>query len=127
MKGSCLCGKVRYRITGQARSIVACHCTQCRKTSGHHVAATQVKRESLEITGSENLNWYRSSETAKRAFCNTCGSQLFWTRCDSADISIMAGTLDNPTGLRMDRQICTESKGDYYPLPNVTIVDQSTL
>lgn len=127
MHGSCLCGKVSYRISGQARSIVACHCTQCRKTSGHYVAATQVKKDHLKMTGSENLKWYRSSASAKRAFCSNCGSQLFWAQLVSPDISVMAGTLDGLTGLVMDRQICIESKGDYYALPNVANVDQSTL
>lgn len=127
MQGSCLCGKLSYRISGQTRSIVACHCTQCRKTSGHYVAATQVKKEQLEIAGSENLKWYRSSASAKRAFCSSCGSQLFWTQLVSPDISVMAGTLDGPTGLVMDRQICIENKGDYYAVPNVANVDQSTL
>jgi hypothetical protein len=127
MRGSCLCGAVSYTISGQMRSIVACHCTQCRKTSGHYVAGTQVRKEILDILGDDNLSWYESSATAKRGFCRTCGSQLFWTEIGSANMSIMAGTLDGPTGLKMDRQICTETKGDYYDLPNVETVDQSTL
>ena len=57
----------------------------------------------------------------------TLTSQLFWTQHVSPDISVMAGTLDGLTGLVMDRQICIESKGDYYALPNVANVDQSTL
>jgi hypothetical protein len=127
MQGSCLCGAVNYQVSGRMRSVVACHCTQCRKTSGHYVAATQVRNESLEIRGLDNLSWYQSSATAKRAFCKTCGSQLFWTELSSDDISIMAGTLDGATGLKMDRQICSDTKGDYYALPDVEAVDQSTL
>lgn len=127
MQGSCLCGAVTYRITGKVRSVVGCHCTQCRKTSGHYVAATQVRRDHIDIQGESNLSWYQSSASAERAFCKTCGSQLFWCEHDSANISVMAGTLDGPTGLKMDRQICTETKGDYYTLPNVKSVDQSAL
>lgn len=127
MRGSCLCGAVTYQVSGPMRSVVACHCTQCRKTSGHYVAATQVPKDSLEIQGPDNLSWYQSSATAKRAFCKTCGSQLFWTELASDDISITAGTLDGPTGLRMDRQICGDTKGDYYALPDIETVDQSTL
>lgn len=127
MKGGCLCGAVNYRITGKVRSVVGCHCTLCRKTSGHYVAATQVARDHLEIEGADNLTWFQSSSSANRAFCKTCGSQLFWVELDSANISVMAGTLDGPTGLTMDRQICTETKGDYYELPNAETVEQSTL
>jgi hypothetical protein len=127
MRGSCLCGAVTYQVSGPMRSVVACHCTQCRKTSGHYVAATQVRKESLQIEGEVNLSWYQSSATAKRAFCKTCGSQLFWTELSSDDISIMAGTLDGATGLKMDRQIFGDTKGDYYALPEVEAVEQSTL
>lgn len=127
MKGSCLCGAVNYRVTGPLRSVVGCHCTQCRKTSGHYVAATQVPRDHLKVEGKDDLTWYQSSETAERAFCKTCGSQLFWAEFSSAHISVMAGTLDGPTGLTMDRQTCTASKGDYYALPDAAAVEQSTL
>ncbi|MGB5869931.1 MAG: GFA family protein [Albidovulum sp.] len=127
MQGSCLCGAVHYQVLGRMRSVVACHCTQCRKTSGHYVAATQVRKEDLQIEGGDNLSWYQSSATARRAFCKTCGSQLFWTELSSDDVSIMAGTLDGATGLTMDRQIFGDAKGDYYALPDVKTVDQSTL
>lgn len=127
MRGSCLCGQVSYEISGQPRSVVACHCTQCRKTSGHHVAATQVSDLDLAVEGLEKITWYQSSPTAKRAFCKTCGSQLFWTELGSGKTSVMAGTLDGITGLTLDRQLFEEDKGDYYQLPDVLGVDQSTL
>ena len=127
MQGSCMCGAVTYTISGNIRSIVACHCTQCRKTSGHYVAATQVHRDNIDVQGESSLSWYQSSASAERAFCRICGSQLFWSEFNCTNISVMAGTLDGPTGLRMDRQICTETKGDYYTLPNAMTVDQSTL
>ena len=127
MKGSCLCGAVRYEIHGAARSVVACHCSQCRKTSGHYVAATQVASADLDVTGAAALRWFRSSPTAERGFCGTCGSQLFWRPDGRAVISIMAGTLDGPSGLRLDRQIHVESKGDYYDAPAVPEVDPGAL
>ncbi len=127
MRGSCLCGTVTYTIEGEPRSVVACHCVQCRKASGHHVAATQVARARLTIEGSDNITWYRSSAEAQRGFCRTCGSQLFWTRLDSDDMSIMAGTLDGDTGLTMDRQLYPQFKGDYYQLPDVETDDQLSL
>lgn len=127
MQGSCLCGAVSYVIHGQPRSVVACHCSQCRKTSGHYVAATQISKDRLEIKGASNLTWYPSSETAMRGFCRTCGSQLFWTAKTSNHVSVMAGTIDGASGLTLDRQIHCSDKGDYYPLPDVDTVDQSSL
>ena len=127
MHGSCLCGQVTYEINGPLRSVVGCHCNQCRKATGHFVAATQTRTEHLQINGQEHITWFQSSEKAMRGFCTTCGSPLFWRELDSDNTSVMAGTLDGETGLTMDRQIHTESKGDYYTLPDVDAVDQSTL
>jgi hypothetical protein len=89
--GSCLCGGVTYEVTGPLRPVVYCHCRQCRKTSGHHVAATSAPQDRVRIHG--EVRWYRSSETARRGFCPTCGGNLFWDG-PGANISIMAGTLD---------------------------------
>lgn len=111
--GSCLCGAVRYRVTGPMRPVVACHCTQCRKTSGHHVAATSAAREAVEVSG--EVAWYRSSEVARRGFCPVCGSNLFWDG-PGVNLSIMAGTLDGATGLTLVGHIYCADKGDYYEI-----------
>lgn len=124
--GSCLCGGVRYTLAGPLRPVVACHCVQCRKTSGHHVAATQSAADDLVIEG-ETLRWFRSSEHAERGFCSVCGSNLFWRRFDNANVSIFAGTIDGTTGLHIESQLYPESKGDYYDLPDVPVRDQTTL
>ncbi|NNL18052.1 MAG: GFA family protein [Boseongicola sp.] len=112
--GGCNCGAITYRVTGPLRPVVACHCTQCRKTSGFHVAATSAKREHIEITGSPK--WYVSSPSARRGFCPTCGSNLFWDGAGS-NMSIFAGTLNAPTGLTVKGHIYCADKGDYYDLP----------
>ncbi len=117
MRGQCLCGAVQYRLHGSIRPVIACHCIQCRKTSGHYVAATQVKTANLEIEGSDAICWYQSSDQARRGFCSTCGSQLFWQPRDKDVTSVMAGTLDGNTGLAIEQQIHCEDKGDYYSLP----------
>ena len=96
--GSCLCGAVSYKVSGPLRPVIACHCTQCRKASGHHVAATSAPREAVEITG--EISWFRSSENARRGFCPICGSNLFWDG-PGTNLSIFAGTLDPPTGLQL--------------------------
>ena len=127
MHGSCLCGRVTYQIRDTPRSVVGCHCTQCRKTSGHHVAATRVSSDKLDIQGGANITWYQSSDTAERGFCATCGSQLFWRTFGSPNTSVMAGTIDGDTGLTMDRQLYADTKGDYYALPDVAVVDPSTV
>lgn len=112
-QGSCLCGAVRYSVSGPLRPVIACHCAQCRKTSGHFVAATSAPRESVAIEGA--VRWFQSSPAARRGFCPACGSSLFWDG-PGANLSIHAGTLDAPTGVALAGHIFCESKGDYYEI-----------
>ena len=114
--GGCLCGGVRYRVTGPLRSVVYCHCSQCRRTSGHFVAATAVAKDALIVVADEGLEWFASSEFASRGFCNRCGSSLFWLSEARDHVSIMAGTLDESTGLEAGEHIFVKDKGDYYDL-----------
>ncbi|MDH3660026.1 MAG: GFA family protein [Alphaproteobacteria bacterium] len=114
--GSCLCGAVRYRVTGPMRQVVACHCGQCRKQTGHYLAATGVRMKYFEMVEERALKWYRASDLAQRGFCGECGSTLFW-RPDSADrIAIAAGSLDGETGLATAAHIFVADKGDYDQL-----------
>ena len=117
--GGCLCGAVRYRVRGPLRPVINCHCEQCRRSSGHHVAATACRRQHLELIEPHDLRWYTSSETARRGFCGTCGSSVFWDSHEperQQHVSIMAGTLDQPTGLETAANIYTDFAGDYYHL-----------
>jgi len=111
--GSCLCRQVTYRVSAPLRPVIACHCRQCRKTSGHHVAATSAPRDAVKIRG--DVTWYCSSGTARRGFCGRCGSNLFWDGGGN-NLSIFAGTLDAPTGLRVAGHIFCADKGDYYEI-----------
>jgi hypothetical protein len=111
-----MCGSVRYAIAGPLRPIIACHCLQCRKSSGHFVAATACPTVALTIEG-PTLQWFQSSETAERGFCGRCGSNLFWRRIGSDSTSVWAGSIDGPTGLKIERHIFSHAKGDYYELP----------
>lgn len=114
--GGCLCGAVRYELHGPLRKVVYCHCEQCRKTSGHFVAATAVDHEYLRLTEDAGLTWYQSSGIARRGFCKTCGSSLFWSPSHGKYVGIMAGALDAPTGLTSREHIHVEDASDYYEL-----------
>ena len=112
--GQCLCGAVRYQVTGPLRPVIACHCAQCRRTSGHHVAATSAPRENVTIEG--EVTWYGSSAAARRGFCGTCGSNLFWDAADKGSLSIFAGTIDGNSNLKLKGHIYVADKGDYYEI-----------
>ncbi len=115
-KGSCLCGGVRYQVTGPVQDVTACHCTQCRKQSGHYWASSGSAEEDFQLLSEEGLTWYRASDIAVRGFCATCGSALFWKKNDEDRISFSAGSLDQHPGVRLVKNIFTDDKGDYYAL-----------
>ena len=114
--GSCLCGAVAYEVTGELRNAVGCHCGQCRKMTGHYLAATAAKHDRFRLIRDDGLAWYRSSDTAQRGFCRVCGSTLFWQGDGRDYIAIAAGSLDAPTGLRLEGHIFCADKGDYYEI-----------
>ena len=116
-RGSCNCGGVKYTVTGPLREVIACHCGQCRKQSGHFYAATNVADSDLHIEDKGTLKWYAASEDAHRGFCGECGSALFWKRVDSDKTSVLAGTMDGDAGgIKVDRHIFVADKGDYYEI-----------
>lgn len=114
LSGGCLCGAVRFELRPPVRPVVACHCGQCRKWSGHYVAATAARPENFVLLKEEELRWFRSSPEAERGFCGICGGSLFWRPADKSRIAVMAGTLDGKTNLRLAAHIFTADKGDYY-------------
>ncbi|RVC63425.1 GFA family protein [Mesorhizobium sp. M4B.F.Ca.ET.088.02.2.1] len=97
--GGCLCGRIRYRVTGDPR-VHYCHCDMCRRATGSAFAV-------LAWTSSSNLSWlseepaYRtSSPIARRGFCGACGSPLTLSYAAAEDeVALHVGTFDVPEGL----------------------------
>jgi hypothetical protein len=114
MRGSCLCGEVVFDADPPLRDVIACHCTQCRKVSGHFWAATSVTHDRFRLVTDRGLRWFRSSGAARRGFCAGCGAALFWQPEGEARISIAAGAFDAPIGVITRSHIFTEDAGDYY-------------
>ncbi len=115
-RGGCLCGALRYAVRGPLRPVIACHCGQCRRTSGHYAAATAAARSDLEVGKAAALSWYESSPGIRRGFCAICGSSLFWDDAARGYIAIFAGSLDRPSGLDLAAHIFVADKGDYYEI-----------
>ena len=118
-KGSCLCNAVRFEVSGKLPGPDACHCSMCRKWTGHLFVGTDVPRASLTIHGEENITWYRSSEKARRGFCTRCGSTLFFDPLDTNKhdwIGVAMGASESPTNTRLRIHIHVADKGDYYDI-----------
>ncbi|KAB1088023.1 GFA family protein [Neorhizobium galegae] len=115
-KGSCLCGAVTFEIEGDLSAPDACHCSKCRKQSGHFFASTDVEKDRLTLKGAENITWFQSSEKVRRGFCTTCGSSLFWDPPHRDWIAVAMGAFDGPTGTGLNKHIFVAEKGDYYDI-----------
>ncbi len=94
--GGCLCGDLRYEGKGEPRWVVHCHCRWCQRASG----AAFLTYIGFSI---DNLLWskgelsiYESSPGVERGFCPRCGSTLTFARPPRNEISVFAGTLDDP-------------------------------
>ena len=127
MRGSCPCGGVVFEVTPPLRDVVVCHCSQCRKQSGHAWAASTVPLERFRLIEDRGLAWYRASPQALRGFCKDCGAFLFWKPEGEERMSFAAGAIDGPTGLKTVLHLMPESAGDYYapegPPPAPSLAD----
>jgi hypothetical protein len=112
--GQCLCESIQYTVDAPLRDVVNCHCSRCRRSTGHFMAATEARREDVHIEG-DTLKWYAPVEGTEYGFCGECGSTLFWRTTRTPEVmSIAAGTLTPPTGLRTVEAIYRNYGSDYH-------------
>lgn len=116
--GSCMCGAVRFSITAPITETAACHCSMCRKWSGGVFMALQLPKEDVQIEGEDTMRTFTSSPWAERAFCGTCGSNLFYRVTAEGpmqgEIHMALGVLDDPSGVRLSTELFIDKKPDGY-------------
>ena len=115
VKGACLCGAVQFEVTLPTLGCCHCHCSICRRFSGAGYATFfQVSRERFRLlAGGENLQRYRSSPWAQRAFCKTCGSGLFGEPDGVPALGIALGSMLGPIDREPDRHICWDDRASW--------------
>jgi len=119
--GRCLCGAVRYEVRGPLQDVLICHCEECRRWHGHVSAFTAARRGDLVVDDELAVRWIDSPASdadARRGFCGTCGSSLFWEAPGRETISIAAGTLDGSVALRVTGHIFVSQRAGYDELPD---------
>ena len=118
LTGGCLCGGVRYRIDGDCRDIICCHCENCRRTHGHVAAYTALDQSALTLVSAHTLQWFHdASPDTYRGFCNRCGASLFWDARDGGKrISVAAGSLDDSGSLQTIGHVFVAEAGSYYEI-----------
>jgi len=95
--GGCLCGAVRYEVTGAVSNPCFCHCASCRRASGAPMVPWGTfARAALRITRGQ-LHEYRSSSEVWRGFCAHCGTSLTYRHeARATEIDVTLATLDDP-------------------------------
>lgn len=112
LTGSCLCGAVTARLPGPAGAVEACHCTRCRRMSGHYTASFGPVVGAV-FSGAA-LRHHDTPEGGRWSFCGSCGSTVGFGK--DGEVWIDAGFIDPPTGGRLTGHIFTAFKGDYYEI-----------
>jgi len=117
--GSCLCGGIRYRVSGELGAIMVCHCSRCRKANGSAFQATSpIATVDFQLqSGQELLAEYESSPGVFRVFCRVCASPLYSRRTATPEVlRLRIGSLDTPVVGRPALHIFTASKAEWHDI-----------
>ncbi len=118
MKGSCLCGAVTI-ATADVNAIDACHCGMCRKWGGGPLLVAHCGTN-LTLTGEQSIRAYQSSEWAERAFCEHCGTHLYYHLLPGDQYMVPAGLFDTAPAFDFHEEIFIDKKPAYYAFSNDT-------
>ncbi|MFV3128414.1 GFA family protein [Niveispirillum sp. KHB5.9] len=114
--GSCLCGAVRFQISGDFQSFFLCHCSRCRKNTGSAHAANLFSTSATInwLSGLDHIRGYRVPDTRhERCFCDMCGSALPIQQIGGALLVVPAGSLDGLVDIKPTAHICYGSRADW--------------
>ena len=117
ISGRCLCGGIRYDVTGEITYAGNCHCAMCRQQSGSaFITAGFVDPDEFRWTQGEDLvARYESSPGSFRIFCKECGSNLGTIEKGQVTM-IFLGTVSGDPGVRPAEHIFVGSKAPWYEI-----------
>ena len=119
--GQCLCGAVRLSVRDPEHALSACHCDTCRRWTGSALLVLKVPATTLSIAGEAHIRSYASSEWAQRSFCQNCGTSLWYRETrEGADYYLLAGILDDLSGMRLESEIFIDHKPDAFAFAGST-------
>jgi hypothetical protein len=121
MRGSCLCGGVRFEIREPFISLTFCHCTNCKRISGGVGTANgRARADWIEVKqGRELLTTYQPDEGTAKTFCSACGSNLFgggWPESEHASVRLSA--IDEGLEQKPEEHIFVRSVAPWETLPD---------
>jgi len=116
--GNCLCGEVKYEVTGDLKGFMMCHCTRCQKASGSaHVANIFTAPDNVKIVAGEaQIKSYKLPDPPAfgKSFCTNCGSVVPYLNGAGTAMIIPAGTLNEDPGIRPSANIFWLNRADWY-------------
>ncbi|MDH5408814.1 MAG: GFA family protein [Gammaproteobacteria bacterium] len=118
-QGGCLCGAVRFQISGEIRNIIYCHCSQCRKAQGSAFATNGIVEADKFVfqSGEEALTGYESTPGQTKYFCQHCGSPIISRQAAKPDqVRVRLGTVESAISERPMAHIFTASKANWEVL-----------
>ena len=117
IKGGCLCGNVRYEISGPLLAADNCHCSMCRRQHGAAFASyADFDEEGFKwLSGEEYVKNYSTPSGAGWVFCSECGSTMAGSQ-DGKIGMIALGTVDDDPGVKPEFHIFTGSKASWYDI-----------
>ena len=100
MRGSCLCGQVRYEVSQLDSPIRHCSCRTCRKAhaAAFNTSATVRQEHFRWLAGADMLTAYPSPPGKLRHFCSRCGTQIIARHPGSDTVILRVATLDEDPG-----------------------------
>lgn len=116
--GSCLCGSVKYQVTGKSKRFYHCHCQRCRKASGTGHASNLLVSPHSSITwlqGEEKLARYKVPEAERyySCFCSQCGSPMPRVVVELDAVLIPAGSLEQSPNVLPEAHIFWDSRAEW--------------
>jgi hypothetical protein len=118
IRGSCLCGGVRFQINGVLSQARNCHCSMCRKAQGvaFRSRASANVAEFEWVQGESLVTFYESSPGNHGGFCRRCGSPVV-SRFDGASYyGVPLGALDDDPGVRPELHVHVASKAPWFTI-----------
>lgn len=118
IRGSCLCGAVRFEIGGTPQSLSYCHCTRCRKAEGVFAAVLIGRAEDFTLLqGEADITRLQPDApwTHRRAFCRVCGSALGEMQSGAIYV-VAASALDDDPGIRPTAHLNISAKPAWYEI-----------
>ena len=116
-EGRCLCGAVRIGTDALGDEISACHCDMCRRWSGSIQMGLEVPRDRVSVSGP--VKTHQSSPIAERAWCDTCGSSVWFRYTDGRDagyFELAPGLFDNAADATLTREVYADRCPSGYAL-----------